>query len=129
MLGYTKRLEAGVGESDGQRMQGLENCIQTLQSRVLCSEEDVKKLRQQCEGLEAEAEVMVCTACRHIEERQHLDENVRDLESTCVELRAMLLMETTVSTAESTQRQEKVEALEAELARCRVDYNSLKQKM
>lgn len=72
---------------------------------------------------------MVCTARRHTEERQCLDDNVQHLENTCTELRAMLLMETTVNTTESTQRQEKVEALEVELARCRVDYSSLEQKM
>ena len=45
MLGYTKRLEAGVSESGGQSMQGLENCILTLQSKVLNYEQDIKHLR------------------------------------------------------------------------------------
>ena len=72
---------------------------------------------------------MSIAAANHMEERQRLENVVETLETTCSELRVILTQCERNSVAENMQHEEKVEALEAELVKCRVDYQKLEERL
>lgn len=128
MLGYTKRLSVGdVGSSRSNATGGphySEQMVMGLQSKVSQYAHDIQHLRQQCEELQLVARSMSSAASRLTEERTVLQNDVRILEATCSELR-LSLTRSLVQNAQSTQRQESADLLEAELTRCRAAYEKL----
>jgi predicted RNase H-like nuclease (RuvC/YqgF family) len=128
MLGYTKRLSARGFDSGGQTNPHPEECVVKLQAKVLTYEQDIQQLREQCEELHTETQIMSTVAAHNLDERLQLENNVKTLETTCSDLR-VLLAQSDLSSTESSQRQERVEALDAELVRCGDAYLRLEEKM
>lgn len=144
MLGYTKRLKVeGNRRYSSTNVDSLERCVADLQSRVITYENDICCLQYGCRGLQNE--LISCTelymkecvdfhtalsvsVAAHTLERENLQEAVRALESTCNDLRVEACALNTSILTKDEQHREKVQVLEAEIARCKGDFEKLEKK-
>jgi hypothetical protein len=122
MLGYTKRLKAMSDSRWQPIVHSLENSVSTLRSQVIGYEHDIQQLRILCQQFQAESVDMTTAASSHEEDRQRLVLCISLLETTCSELRELLLRNAQSTAADGTQHRERVEALEEELSRCKTQY-------
>jgi hypothetical protein len=145
MLGYTKRLKIDdSGTFSLSTVEALKKCVADLKSRVVIYENEIRVLTLRCQELQFQLELCserclkereeLCVALRDIsianmQERDNLQNVVRTLESTCSELRMQASALISSRYIEDEQHKEKVQTLEVEISKCKVDFEKLEQKM
>jgi len=145
MLDYTKRLKIhGSGTFSLSTVDALKKCFVDLKSRVVIYENEIRLLTLRCQELQFQLELCnerclkereeLCVALRDIsianmQECDNLQNVVRTLESTCSELKMQAFALISSRYIEDEQHREKVQTLEVEISKCKVDFEKLEQKM
>lgn len=123
MLGYTKRLKTGGS------VQELESRVSTLQGLVAEYEGQIQHLRNLCMRLESEASITLDAAAQDGIDRRNLCLDVERLEARCEELSGNLARSEHRTHANDVDHREKVESMDTELQRCKLEYQKLEEKL